>query len=74
MCVFIHIFYIHWKGGKCRGNKFTFLKCLKVRFPNLDSSQTISALARAEKYLGLEKCTFQHVNNYFMIYFFPDRK
>ena len=34
------------KGVNCRDKKFTYPKCLKVRFPNLDSSRTISALAR----------------------------
>ena len=49
--MFLFITYIE-KGVKCRGKKFTYPKCLKVRFPNLKvSSQTISALARAEEYL-----------------------
>ena len=51
MRVFIQNFTYGEKGVKCRGKKFTYPKCVKVRFPNLDSSRTISALARAEKYL-----------------------
>ena len=51
MRVFIQNFTYVEKGVKCLGKKFTYPKCLKARFPNLDSSRTISALARAEKYL-----------------------
>ena len=54
------------KGVKCRGKKFTYPT--KVRFPNLDSSLTISALARTSlelknisTNLGLENSTFQHL-------------
>ena len=46
MRVFIQNFTYGEKGVKCRGKKFTYPKCVKVRFPNLDSSRTISALAR----------------------------
>ena len=45
MRVFIQNFTYIEKGVKCRGKKFTYPKCLKVNFPNLDSSLTISALA-----------------------------
>ena len=45
MQVFIHNFTHIEKEVKCRGKKFTYPKCKKVRFPNLDSSRTISALA-----------------------------
>ena len=51
MRVFLNNFTYIEKGVKCRGKKLTYPKCLKVRFTNLDSSPTISALARAEKYL-----------------------
>ena len=51
MPVFIHNFTNIENGVKCRGKKFTYPKCYKVRFPNLDSSRTISALARAEKFV-----------------------
>ena len=58
------------KGVKCRGKKFTYPKCLKVRLPNLDSSGTISALTHTSlelkniwMNLGLETST--GVNNYF---------
>ena len=68
MRVFIHNFTYIEKGVKCRGKKFTYPKCLKVRFPNLDSSRTISALARTSlelknisMNLGLENSTFQHL-------------
>ena len=47
MRVFIQDLTYIEKGLKCRGKKFTSPKCLKVRFPNLDSSRTILA----EKYL-----------------------
>ena len=43
MRVFIHNFTYIEKGIKCRGKKFTHPKGLKLRFPNLDSSRTISA-------------------------------
>ena len=46
MRVFIHIFTYIEQGLKCRGKKLTYPKCLKVRFTSLDSSRTISALAR----------------------------
>ena len=46
MSVFVHNFAYIEKGVKCHGKKFTYPKCLKVRFPNLDSSRTISAIAR----------------------------
>ena len=68
MRVFIQNFTYIEKGVKCRGKKFTYPKCLKVRFPNLDSSRTISALARTSlelknisMNLGLENSTFQHL-------------
>ena len=51
MRVFIHNFTHIEKGVKCRGKKFTYPKCLNVRFRNHDSSLTISALVRAEKYI-----------------------
>ena len=46
MCIFIHNFTFIEKGSKCHGKNFTCPKCLKVRLPNLDSSRTISGLAR----------------------------
>ena len=68
MRVFVHNFAFIEKGVKNRGKKFTHPKCLKVRFPNLDSSRTISALARTSldlknisMNLGLENSTFQHL-------------
>ena len=52
MRVFLHNFAFIEKGVKCRGKKFTYPQCLKVRFPKLDSSlKTISALDKVEKYL-----------------------
>ena len=51
MHVFIQNFTYIEKGVKCHGKKIIYPKCLKVRFSNLDSSLTISGLARAEKYL-----------------------
>ena len=63
MRVFIHNITYTRKGVKCRGKK-----CLKVRFPNLDSFLTILALARTSleqknilMHLGLENRTFQHL-------------
>ena len=68
MRVFIQNFTNIEKGVKCRGKNFTEPKCLKVQFPNLDSSRTISALARTSlelknisMNLGLENSTFQHL-------------
>ena len=69
---FLFLLYISGRRGglgvKCRGKKFTYPKCVKVRFPNLDSSRTISALARTSlelknisMNLGLENSTFQHL-------------
>ena len=74
MHVFIHNFTYIEKGVKCRDKKFIYPKCLKVRFPNLYSSQTISALARTllepkniSMNLGSENSTFQHMgNNYYL--------
>ena len=64
---FIHNSKYIEKGVKCRGKKITYPKCLKVRFPNLDSSQTISALAHTSPEhkniwmnFGLENSTLQH--------------
>ena len=66
MRVFVHNFAHIEKGVKYRGKTFTYPKCLKVQFPNLDSSLTISALARTllkniSMNLGLENSTFQHL-------------
>ena len=68
MRVFIQNFTNIEKGVKCRGKKFTYQKCLKVLFPNLNSSRTISALVRTSlelknisMNLGLENSTFQHL-------------
>ena len=68
MRIFIQNFTYGEKGVKCPGKKFTYPKCLKVRFPNLDSSRTISALARTSlelknisMNLGLENSTFPHL-------------
>ena len=68
MCVFIYNFTYFEKGVKCRGKNFTYPKCSKVRFPNLDSSRTISALACASlelntisMILGLENSIFPHL-------------
>ena len=47
MRVFIQKHTYIEKGVKCRGKKFTYPKCLKGRFPNLDLSRTTSALARS---------------------------
>ena len=65
MRVFIENFTNIEKGVKCRGKKFTYQK---VRFPNLDSSRAISALARTSlelknisMNLGLENSTFEHL-------------
>ena len=46
MSIFIHNLTFIEKGAKCRGKKIPDPKCQNVRFPNLDLSQTISALAR----------------------------
>ena len=59
------------KGVKCRGKKYTYPKCLKVRFPNLDSSRPISALARTSLELKnmpvWKRLLFNtFVNNYFL--------
>ena len=68
MRVFIQKHTYIEKGVKCCGKKFTYPKCYKDRFPNLDSSLSISALARTSlelknisMYLGLENSTFQHL-------------
>ena len=68
MRVFIHILTCIEKEVKCRSKKFTYPKCLKVRFPNFNSSRTISALARTSLelknisiHLGLKNSTFQHL-------------
>ena len=45
MPVFNHNFRYIERGSKC-GEKNTYPKYVKVRFPNLDSSRSISALAR----------------------------
>ena len=70
MRVFIHNFTYIEKGVKFCGKKITYPKGLKVRFPNLDASRTISALDRTSLELknismnfGLENKTW--VNNYF---------
>ena len=66
MRVFHNFTYIG-KGVKCQDKKITSLKFLKVRFPNLDSSRTISTLARTSlelknisMNLGLENSTFHY--------------
>ena len=64
MRVFIHNFAYIEKGVKCRGKKIIYPKCLKVRFPNLDSSRTISALVltyNISMNLGLKNSTFHHM-------------
>ena len=68
MRVFNHNLTYIEKGVKYRGKKFTYSKCLKVRFPNLDSSRTISALdptslelKNISMNLCLENSTFQHL-------------
>ena len=68
MRIFIHYCTHIEKGVKYCGKKFTCPKCLKVRFPNLDSSRTISALARTSLelknisiHLGLENSTVPHL-------------
>ena len=73
MHVFIHNFAYIEKGVKYRGKKFIYPRCLKVRFPNLDSSLTISALARTSLQLknismnlSLENSTFLHLGNNYL--------
>ena len=70
MRVFIHNFANIEKGVKCCGKNFIHPMCLKVRFPNLDSSRTISVLAPTSlelKNISVWKTVLSNpwVNNYF---------
>ena len=63
MRVFIHNFAYIEKGVKCRGKKFIYPKCLKVRFPNLYSSRTISVGTRTFLYPDGLFCTHDVYTN-----------